>query len=584
MLDSEKKDQSVNNKESVLVEQGLRIRALHHIISRPDLSFDEQIDETLRLGCTLLGTEIGKVGRQDPEKNTSEFLNTVVMSDLPAKRGIVIPLDKTFCEVTFSSPETIAISHVSESEYKDHPAAAFLGMESYIGCSINIHGKKFGTINFANRVPVKIPFTEVDKDLVNLMGSWISVMMERQLEAEELRQSKKAAESANQAKSLFLANMSHEIRTPLTAILGYSEMLRETDQTQEEIDHEVNSIIRAGTHLQRVINDILDFSKIEAGQLIIEHIDMHPARIIHDVESIFGSLAREKGLNFSIKYKFPVPRKIVSDPTRLKQIIFNLCNNALKFTKQGDITVTMAYLEKARQLKFQVIDTGIGMNKEEQSSLFKPFSQADSSTTRKFGGTGLGLSIARELSQHLGGSISVISEKDKGTTVEFTISVGDNNDLHMATTMIDMQVEMSKESDAIVPNSVAGRVLVVEDSPDNQHLISEYLIKAGATVNIVDNGLKAVQMALTSHYDLILMDVQMSIMDGVTATKKLREQGYEKPIVNITANATKKDIDKYLAAGSNDYLTKPVNPKLFYKILRTHLQPREIIDKNQGAA
>ena len=237
MTDSSRNEQY--NSEEALVEQGRRIRALHEIISRPDLSFDEQIDETLRLGCKLLGTEIGKVGRQDPENNASEFLNTVVMSDLPAKRGIVLPLDQTYCQITFASPETIAISNVETSEYKDHPAASFLGMQSYIGCSIDVHGKKFSTINFSNRTPVKKPFNETDKDLVNLMGSWISVMMERQLEAEELRKSKEIADAANHAKSAFLANMSHEIRTPLTAILGYSDMLRDEDQSKEEMDHEI---------------------------------------------------------------------------------------------------------------------------------------------------------------------------------------------------------------------------------------------------------------------------------------------------------------------------------------------------------
>ena len=265
MSDSTKKQSLVDTNEELLVEQGRRIRALHEIISRPDLTFDQQIDETLRLGCKLLGCEVGKVGRQDPENNISEFLNTVVMSDLPARRGIVLPLDKTFCQITFASPQTIAISHVAESEYRDHQAASFLGMQSYIGCTIKVHGKKFGTVNFSNRTAVKIPFTEADQDFVNLIGSWISVMMERQQEAEELRKSKEAADAANQAKSEFLANMSHEIRTPLTAILGYSDMLRDENQSHEEIEHEIDSIIRAGGHLQRIINDILDLSKIEAG-------------------------------------------------------------------------------------------------------------------------------------------------------------------------------------------------------------------------------------------------------------------------------------------------------------------------------
>ncbi|WP_455209482.1 ATP-binding protein [Kaarinaea lacus] len=558
--------------EEALVEQGERIRALHEIISRPDLTFDEQIDETLRLGCRLLGTEIGKVGRQDPEHNASEFLNTVVMSDLPAKRGIVLPLDKTYCNVTFSSPESIAISNVAESEFKDHPAASFLGMQSYIGCSINVHGKKFGTVNFSNRAPVKRPFTETDKDLVNLMGSWISVMMERSLDAKELEKSKEAAEKANQAKSAFLANMSHEIRTPLTAILGYSDMLRDEDQNREDMEHEIDSIIRSGAHLQRIINDILDLSKIEAGQLVIEDIKVQPARLMHDVESIFGARAREKGLDFKLEYDFPVPRNIISDPTRLKQILFNLCGNALKFTEQGGITVSMGYLEDSKQLKFMVTDTGIGMTEEELGRLFKPFSQADSSTTRKYGGTGLGLCIARQLSQKLGGDVSVTSEKGVGTTFEFTIGIGNVDNLDLATGLEDMQVEAIEENVRIAPNTVNGHVLVVEDSPDNQDLIAKYLIKAGATVEVVDNGLMAVQKALTEPYDLILMDVQMPIMDGLTATKKLRSEGYKNPIVNITANAMKEDRDKCIAAGADDYLTKPVDVSRFYKVLQTYLK------------
>ena len=559
----------------MLVEQGRRIRALHEIISRPDLSFDEQIDETLRLGCRLLGTEVGKVGRQDPEHNVSEFLNTVVMSDLPARRGIVLPLDKTFCQVTFSSPDTIAISHVAESEYKDHPAASFLGMQSYIGCSINVHGKKFGTINFSNRTPVIHPFTEMDQDLVNLMGSWISVMMERQLEAEELQRSKEAADAANQAKSEFLANMSHEIRTPLNAILGYSEMLRDEDQTPEEIEHEIDSIIRGGAHLQRIINDILDLSKIEAGQLVIEAIEVNPIALLRDVKSIFGSRAREKGLEFEIACDFPVPAQIISDPTRLQQILFNLCGNALKFTEQGSITVALAYLEATRQLRYRVTDTGIGMSEEEIGRLFKPFSQADSSTTRKYGGTGLGLCIARQLAQKLGGDVAVSSEKGKGSTFEFTISIGDIDPLTMATSMRDMQDELIEPQERLPANSLSGHVLVVEDSPDNQDLIAKYLAKAGATVEVVDNGLQAVQKASADHYDLILMDVQMPVMDGLTATKQLRDAGYAKPIVTLTANAMKEDRDRCLAAGADDYLTKPVDMGQFSKILKTYLKARQ---------
>jgi len=565
---------STARAEEALLEQGTRIRALHGIISRPDLTFDQQIDETLALGCKLLGTEIGKVGRQDPKKNTSEFLNTVVMSDLPAKRGIILPLDKTFCNVTFSSPETIAISHVAQSEFKDHPAAAFLGMQSYIGCSINVHGRKFGTVNFSNRKPVARPFTDTDKDLVNLMGGWISVMMERKLDAEELQRSKDVADAANNAKSAFLANMSHEIRTPLTAILGYSDMLRDQNQPPDVIEQEVDSIIRSGTHLQRIINDILDLSKIEAGQLVIEEIEVPTGRIMHDIETIFGTRARNKGLTFEVNYDFPVPRQVMSDPTRLKQIIFNLCGNSLKFTEKGSINVTMGYSQDKKLLTIKVSDTGIGMNKTEIQKLFKPFSQADSSTTRKYGGTGLGLCIAKQLSQKLGGDIFVQSEKGVGTTFEFVLKVGDSEHQDLVSSLDQLSLIIDDEKVVIEPNSLSGHVLLVEDSPDNQDLMSRYLTRAGATVEVVDNGLKALQKTVGGEvYDLILMDIHMPIMDGITTTLKLRESGYNKPIVAITANALKQDRAKYMAAGMNDYLTKPIVVNRFYRVLKRFLKP-----------
>lgn len=415
----------------LLLEQGRRIRDLHEIISRPDLSFDQQIDEILRLGCKHLGTEVGKVARQNPKDNTSEFLNIFVDCELPVKRGMIYPLDKTFCDITFASSETISISRVAESEFRNHPAAEYMKIQSYIGRRIDVHGENFGTINFSNRAQVEAPFTEADIDLVNLMGSWVSVMMERKLDAEELRLSKEAADAANFAKSEYLANMSHEIRTPLTAILGYAEMLSDDDQSPEEIEHEIDSIQRAGVHLQRIVNDILDLSKIEAGQLEIEALEVEPLQLMNDVESIFGDRARSNGLEFNLEYHYPVPRTIISDPTRLKQILFNLCGNALKFTEHGSVTVTMGYLEDSHQLKFDVTDTGIGISEEELSRLFKPFAQASTSTARTHGGSGLGLCIARELAQKLGGDVAVNSEKESGTTFTLSVAVGEIDNAEM---------------------------------------------------------------------------------------------------------------------------------------------------------
>lgn len=566
--------QVIDSNNELRLEQGMRIRALHEIISRPDLSFDQQIDETLRLGCQLLGTEIGKVGRQVPEKNTSEFLNTVVLTDLPARRGMVLPLDRTFCQVTFSSPEPIVISHVAESEYKDHPAAKFLGMQSYIGCTIHVHGKKFGTVNFSNRPPVKKPFTDADKDLVNLIGSWISVMMERQLEAEELKKSKEAADAANLAKSAFLANMSHEIRTPLTSIIGFSEAALDEDQTMEQRIAALRTIRQSSDHLLNLINDVLDFSKIEAGELDIEKCTLNPIQLVTEVESIITGQARKKQLNFSIDYDFPLPREIHSDPLRLKQVLLNLCGNAIKFTDTGSVDIRLAYDVDGDVLRFIIRDTGIGMTPGQVSGLFQPFKQADTSISRRFGGTGLGLSLSKRLAELLDGDLQVSSEPGKGSI--FALSLRNAQQHTSFKTLVKSAEEIlaprntENAEEAVV--KVAGEILVVEDVVMNQMLIKRLLERMGAKVTVADNGVAAINLAEQHDYDLIYMDMQMPVMSGLDAVKQLREKKYSGPIVMLTANATLEDRNLCKDAGSNDFLTKPINREQLSRITQKYLK------------
>ena len=559
------------NNEDLLLEQGRRIRALHMIISRPDLSFDQQIDETLRLGCRLLGTEIGKVGRQDPENNISEFLNVVVMSDLPAKRGAVIPLDKTFCQITFSSPQTIAISHVAESEYQNHPAAGFLGMQSYIGTSINVFGKKFGTINFSNRKPVAKPFTEADKDLVNLMGSWISVMMERQLEAEELKKSKQTADAANQAKSTFLANMSHEIRTPLTSIIGFAELAVDEDQTTEQRVEALQTIRQSGNHLLNLINDILDFSKIEAGEMDIEKNEIHPLELASEIESMVQGQAKKKGLDFTIQYNFPLPEKIISDPLRLKQILLNLCSNAIKFTDSGSIQLSLKYDEKTAALEFSVRDTGIGMTSEQVDNLFKAFKQADTSISRRFGGTGLGLFLSKRLAELLGSTLEVESQSGEGSIFKLTLS--NIHDGLKTLNLINSTEQIRQASPTQLTGAMlAGDVLVAEDNQVNQKLIKMYLESIGFTVTIVNNGAEAVNAAQQRTYDIIYMDMQMPILSGIDAVRTLRNNNYHGPIIMLTANAASEDRKLCVDAGSDDYLTKPIFREKLYQVSKKYLK------------
>ena len=565
-----------SSSESLALEQSERLRDLYEATSIPGISLDEKIDQTLKLGCRVLGMEIGKLGQQDPAMNTSTFLNTIAPEELPAKRGLVLPLDKTFCNITFSSDGPIAMHHVSESDFKDHPAAAFLGMEAYIGTTIFVNDKKFGTVNFSNRKPRSTAFTKADVDFVNILGKWISITIEQQISEKALEKAKDEAEIANQAKSAFLANMSHEIRTPLTAILGYSEMLLEEDEeiSAEERKHEINSIIKSGSHLQEIINDILDLSKIEAGQLVFENCEVDATTLVDEVTHIFDAQAREKNISLTANYDFPLPEKIVADPTRLKQILINLCGNAIKFTKEGSVTISVAYLQDENQLKVSVIDTGIGMTEEESQSIFKPFSQADESISRKFGGTGLGLCISKQLAQKMGGDVTVDSIKDQGSTFTAIIDVG------MPSAKIRMinekltSIEVKNEPFTL-PHDLTGHVLLVEDTVENQKLISKYLMKTGLTVDIADNGKIGLDMANSKEYDLILMDIQMPVMDGLEATKHLRQDGIHTPVVCITANAMKEDKKRCFESGADDYLTKPLNLSHFYTVLEYYLKPQD---------
>ncbi len=565
-----------NKTEETMMKQGKRIRSLYEISSRTDLTADEQITETLRMGCQFLEMEIGKVGALDPEKNTSTFLNTVAPPELPIKRGKVLPLDKTYCNITFNSPGPIALHQVGASEYKNEPCYKFLGMEAYIGTTLYIHGKKFGTVHFVNRKPRSKPFTDADIDMLSLISSWVSVTFERQIVKEQIQKAKDAAETANQSKSEFLANMSHEIRTPLTAIIGYSEMLNDKNQSEKERKHDINSIIRSGTHLQQIINDILDLSKIEAGQLVVELLPTTPFQIINELDAILGKRARDKGLGFNIDYTYPLPKSISTDPTRFKQILFNILGNAIKFTQNGEINITVSYSQADKKLRVIISDTGIGISSEEMAHLFKPFSQGDSSTTREFGGTGLGLCISKQLANKLGGDIIYTSTKNIGSKFEITIDAGSADEIELIEEINNSDVDGKEFDNETQLISLTGRrILLAEDNLDIQQLISTYILKTGAGVFLADNGKAAVKMAASEDFDLILMDIQMPIMGGLEAITRLRKEGIKTPIIVITANAMKNDKDKCMAIGASDYMTKPIDLKHFYSLLKKHLDPSD---------
>jgi len=390
---------------------------------------------------------------------------------------------------------------------------------------------------------------------------------------------KMAAESANTAKSTFLANMSHEIRTPLTAIIGFSESLLDTNQGMPERVSSINTVIRSGKHLMQIINDILDLSKVEADKLEIEQIEASLFELLNDVKSFVSLAANEKGIFFDVEYDFPVPEKIVTDPVRLKQVIINLCNNAVKFTAKGGVHVKVSYNSETNLLNINVIDTGIGLTGEQIEKLFAPFTQADTSTTRQYGGTGLGLYLSKQLAVKLGGDISVESTPDVGSCFCLTVTAGEVNKNKLLSFMPEIKEVQAQPIIDGHTKLVKGKVLLAEDNNDNQRLVSMYLNKLGAEVLIANNGKEAIEHTRNNEFDLILMDMQMPVMNGIDATIRLREMGYSKPIVALTANAMKEDVDTCYHAGCNDFIQKPISQQKFLQsILKylSHVESRDI--------
>ena len=381
------------------------------------------------------------------------------------------------------------------------------------------------------------------------------------------------AEQANQLKSRFLANMSHEIRTPLTAIMGFTEQLLHNKDAVNDEQH-LSTILRNSKHLLELINNILDLSKIEAEKLAVERGPCNVVQLIHDIDSIIRPLANEKQLAFNINYKLPIPKTINSDTTRLKQILINIASNAVKFTEKGSISIDISYNSEKQNLQFAIQDTGIGMSEREVERVFKPFEQADATTTRRFGGTGLGLCISKNLAQLLGGDVQLISEPGNGSCFTVQVAAHLNAEQLQNEGFIHSYEQLSPSKDvqlSFAANSFDANILVAEDNPDNQLLIKLLLQTWGLEPDIAKNGAEAVEMALVNDYQLIIMDMQMPVMGGLEATQMLRHAAYDGPIIALTANVMKTDVDTYIEAGCDEALAKPIDKDALEEVLVSYL-------------
>ncbi|QDV39500.1 response regulator [Tautonia plasticadhaerens] len=386
---------------------------------------------------------------------------------------------------------------------------------------------------------------------------------DRKQAEQALLDSKRHAEAASRAKSEFLANMSHEIRTPMTAILGYADILASRLRGPEDQDC-VETIRRNGRFLIQVINDILDLSKIEAGKLEIQPERIEPARIVEEVRSLMDVRAREKGLPLEVRYDGPIPRAIESDPTRLRQILINLVGNAIKFTESGLVRVVVRFEPGPGRLVFEVEDSGIGLTPEQQAGLFRPFTQADGTMTRRFGGTGLGLVICRRLVEMLGGEIAVDSAPGRGSTFSFSVTSPPMRGEPMVEPGDAERPPSRPDAKADLPPRLEGRILVVDDLPEIRLVARHHLERAGVEVLDAPDGRQALEAVDRADrearpIDAIVLDVQMPVMDGLETVSRLRAIGFDRPIIALTAHAMQGDRERILDAGFDDHLAKPID-------------------------
>lgn len=560
------------------------MQAFHKAASTPGLTFEERIHRVLRFGNVFFETSMAIVSRIEGDDYTIEY--SAGPGEIPPP-GTVLNGADTYCVNMLQSDQPTAINDVRKSEFSDHPCYRNFGLDTYIGVRLMVRGEPYGTLNFTSAQPKSEPFDAVEVAFIGLIGQWISSSIEQQLVAGDLTEARFAAETANATKSAFLANMSHEIRTPLNAVIGLTELTLKTE-LEDTQRYNLERVSDAGKNLLGIINDILDFSKIEAGKLEIEITEFELDDVLKNLSALVGARAEEKGLEILIWVDPDIPRSLKGDPLRVGQVLVNLLSNAIKFTDHGEIVVRAELREQNDDrvgLTFRVTDSGIGMNDEQVSKLFRPFVQADQSTTRMFGGTGLGLSISKQLIGAMGGTISVTSTEGEGSTFS-----------------VDLAFEVGSQARSQTPvfniDPARVNVLIVDDNDAARDMLDQAVHGMGFQTETAASGDAALKLlaAATSEdesYDLILLDWKMPKMDGVETAAKIREMStYARtPTVFMISSHSLDEVTEDLAAlDIRTFLPKPINTshlldkmmEIFSSSGSKAMQPVKIIPEDIG--